>query len=106
MSEFYIDTNSGPLPQKILDQKITQYQIPSMRVKLAEEKVLDSSQPRRIIAQNKLVVERMVEQITQIGNTETDTAAVEETFNLLEDLPCNLDNKVAFGNEVKQISGP
>jgi hypothetical protein len=51
-SEFRIDTNNGLLDTSIYNDLISAYNIPSIRIKRIDEKILDKESPRRIIAQN------------------------------------------------------
>jgi superfamily II helicase len=59
-SEFRIVTNNGPLSESIYNDPISTYIITSVKIKRIEEKVLDKENPRRLIAQNKPFLQKML----------------------------------------------
>lgn len=63
-SEFRIDTNNGLLDTTIYNDLISVYNISTIRIKRIEEKILDKESPRRIIAQNSMLITKMLDSIT------------------------------------------
>lgn len=93
-SEFRIDTNNGLLDTSIYNDLISAYNIPSIRIKRIDEKILDKESPRRIIAQNQQLISKMIDSITyKKGGQEILEATIQETFDLIEEIPLNLENR-------------
>lgn len=75
-----------------------------MRIKRFDEKVLDKELPRRIIAQNTALLQKILDSILQKkGGPEVCDLSIQETFDLIEELPCNVENRISFQDVVRGI---
>lgn len=102
-SEFRIDTNNGLLDIAVYNDLISAYNISAIRIKRVDEKVLDRESPRRIVAQNPQLLTKMLDNITPKKGHEVLEATVQETFDLITDLPFNIENRAWLLSEMQKI---
>jgi len=53
LSEFKIQTKSGPLDERIYENPMNQYVIKNIAIRRVDDKMFEKENPRRIIGQNK-----------------------------------------------------
>lgn len=103
-SEFRINTSSGLLDTSIYNDLISAYSIGSITIKRFDEKTLDKDLPRRNIAQNSQVIKKILDLITPKSGQEINERTIQDTFDLIESLPINLESKAAFEQDILNIS--
>ena len=90
LSEFQIITRNGPLGEQIYSDTVSQYVIKNITIQRVDEKTFNQENPRRIIAQDKSFVEKLVNLLIEMSDIEIVSR---EIIQLIECIPINVEMK-------------
>lgn len=92
VSEFRIITKNGPIDEKIYYDEVGAYTIKNLQISKLDEKVLNQENPRRIVGQDKVFLEKLI-LLLERGLEER---VQREIISLITVLPVNKELKLLF----------
>ena len=81
-------TKKGPLDQSIYYDAVSAYHIKQLQIMRVDEAKLNSENPRRVMSQDKLFIQQLLDLLQQLCDHEK---VAREIISLLEEIPVNLE---------------